>query len=240
MSSENEVGPVLYSDETLAVVNKRIGEICEGGEKSNAGLLIVNRVRPLLEERLQRKLTALEAVHRLDQPVSGCLLLAFDRASFAALSAEFSSGAIRKKYWAIVEKSSRADLSGRLEHMIRFDAKHHKATAVPSGEVRSPGPEWKRAALSWTLIGSGDRYDFLEIVPETGRTHQIRAQLAAAGMVIKGDLKYGARRSDPRGGIRLHARAIQFRHPATNEVLTISAPIEDIDPLWSAFSAAAR
>lgn len=230
-----ESGRVLYLDGNLAVVNKKIGEICEN-ETDDPSLSLVENLRAELEARAGRKLPDLEAVHRIDQPVSGAVLVALDRKSLQALSAAFAAGRIRKRYLAVVERGTGAELpsGGKLEHMIRFDHKHHKATALRADEIRKNGPDWKRASLSWKLVGNGDRYAFLEVIPETGRTHQIRAQLAAAGMTIKGDLKYGARRSDPRGGIRLHAYEIQFPHPETGETILVRAPIIEPDPLWQA------
>lgn len=231
---------ILWCDGYLAVVYKNRGEVCES-DATDASLSLVGNLRHELEEKAGRKIDFLEAVHRIDQPVTGCVLVALSRDAHASLSAQFASGKIRKKYRAIVERREGSPLfdstGGRLEHMIRFDQKHHKATAAREEDVRSPGPEWKRASLEWHLAGSGDRYSFLEIVPETGRTHQIRAQLSLVGMPIKGDLKYGAKRSDPLGGIRLHAFSIQFTHPVTHDVITIVAPVREPDNLWAAFAA---
>ena len=234
MSNEILDDRILYRDDSLAVVYKKIGEVCENDAK-DVSLSLVENMRSALEAAAGRKLPDLEAVHRIDQPVSGCVLLAFDRKINAALSSEFSSGSVKKKYWAIVEKSAGSSSGGRLEHLIRFDHKHHKALALKKEEVRKNGPDWKTASLEWRLIGAGDRYDFLEIIPETGRTHQIRAQLAASGRPIKGDLKYGSRRSDPLGGIRLHAFSINFRHPVSGEMISVSAPVMNPDALWRAF-----
>jgi len=226
---------VLYMDEYLAVVSKKIGEICES-DPEDKSLSLVENLRPGIEAAAGKKLDGLEAVHRIDQPVSGCVLLALDNATLATLSAQFAAGQIRKKYLAVVEKPKAGEIApgGRLEHMLRFDHKHHKASVCGKDEIRKPGPDWKNAALAWKLIGMGERYAFLEVQPETGRTHQIRAQLAAAGMPIKGDLKYGAKRSDPLGGIRLHAWAIQFRHPVSGDAITVSSPVLEPDALWKA------
>jgi Pseudouridylate synthases, 23S RNA-specific len=236
MNDERILPPrILYLDDAVAVVYKKIGEVCEN-EAADPSLSLVGNLRAELETLAGHPLPFLEAVHRIDQPVSGCVLLALDRTTHASLSAQFAAGQIRKRYLAIVEKAPDVGEGGRLEHLIRFDTKHHKATALKSEEIRKSGPDWKKAVLTWKLLGSGERYLFLEVIPETGRTHQIRAQLAAAGMAIKGDLKYGARRSDPLGGIRLHAYAVQFRHPATGDSITVCAPIADPDPLWQAFN----
>jgi len=229
-------GRILYIDEYLAVVYKRIGEICENAAENKA-LSLVENLREELELVAAKPLPELEAVHRIDQPVSGCVFLALDQTTLSTLSAEFAQGNIYKRYLAIVEKPKDHEIPqrGKLDHMIRFDHKHHKAFACTSDEIRKPGSDWKHATLTWILSGMGDRYAFLEIIPETGRSHQIRAQLAASGMCIKGDLKYGAKRSDPLGGIRLHAYSIRFIHPVTGLSHTIIAPLSAPDALWQAF-----
>lgn len=232
---------ILYYGDSVAVVYKRIGEVCES-TAADRSLSLIENVRGELESSAGKALPALEAVHRIDQPVSGCVLVALDRRSLSFLSSEFAAGRIRKRYLAIVEKPAvplDADC-GRLEHMISFDRKHHKAHTAQKGDslkgdVPRNDADWKLASLEWKLVAPGDRYLFLEVTPETGRTHQIRAQLAAAGMAIKGDLKYGARRSDPLGGIRLHAYAIQFEHPSSHDSVTVTAPVREPDALWSAF-----
>lgn len=223
---------ILYGNETLAVVNKRVGEVCEGPAPESS---LIEILRPDLERLSGRPLPEMAAVHRIDQPVSGCVLIALNRDSCSRLSRQFTEGTIRKKYLAIVEIRGDIAPEGRLEGLIRFDSVRHKATVLPPGEKPRSASGWKKASLAWTLAGKGDRYAFLEIRPETGRTHQIRAQLAAAGMPIKGDLKYGARRSDPLGGIRLHASVIQFRDPDTGDTIVVTAPIESPDALWAAF-----
>lgn len=223
---------ILYRSDSFAVVNKSTGEVCEGADTAHS---LVGHVRDELELLSGRPLPELTAVHRIDQPVTGCVLLAFDKESCSRLSRQFTEGTIRKKYLAIVEIRGERGPEGRLEHLIRFDRVRHKATVIQPGDsLRSMGG-WKKASLYWKLVGRGDRYAFLEIRPDTGRTHQIRAQLAAAGMPIKGDLKYGSRRSDLRGGIRLHASALQFLDPDTGKTILVTAPIEKPDALWSAF-----
>ncbi len=229
-------GRVIYHTKDIAVVNKQIGEICETTVKDKS-LSLISNLRGELEECFGCAAPDVQAVHRIDQPVSGCVLLARTPEVCAALSAEFSSGRTRKRYLAVTEKPASpltAD-SGVMEHFIRFDSKHHKAYTFPFAEKPPADGVWKKAALEWKLAGEGDKYLFLIIHPLTGRTHQIRAQLSASGMPIKGDLKYGARRSDPKGGIRLHASRIQFYLPGTGDVCTVTAPILDPDNLWNAF-----
>lgn len=232
----NSNSRILYFDSYIAVVNKKIGEVCERGGK-DISLSLVDNVRDEIETLTGTLLPDLEAVHRIDQPVSGCVLLSLHKKTRSTLSKDFADGKIRKKYWAIVEKPQAqiTEKMQRVEHKIRFDAKHHKAMALTEKDILKPGPEWKNALLEYKKIGQGENYLFLEVQPLTGRTHQIRSQLSAIGLPIKGDLKYGAKRSDPLGGIRLHASAIQFHHPDTGELILVQAPIINPDPLWKAF-----
>ncbi len=228
-------GRVLLAGPDYAVVNKAIGEVCESCGPDR-GKSVVESVRAELEGLAGRALPELQAVHRIDQPVSGCVLLAFTKAACAALSAQFADRRIRKLYRAIVEPPSGgfAAEGGTLEHRIRFDRLAARARILPLSETpRSPG--WKVASLEWSLAGLGETYGFLEVVPHTGRTHQIRAQLAAAGMPIKGDLKYGARRSERSGGIRLHAARLSFHDAVTGAYVSVDAPLESPDPLWLVF-----
>ncbi len=226
---------ILFLGADCAVVNKAIGETCETGERDK-GHSVVEAVRAELERLAGKPLPELAAVHRIDQPVSGCVLLAYTGKSCAALSEQFSDRRVKKLYRAIVEIPPQGfpASTGTLEHRIRFDRLAARARVLPLSETpRSPG--WKAAALEWTLVGLGESYGFLEVLPHTGRTHQIRAQLAAVGMPIKGDLKYGARRSERSGGIRLHAARLAFRDVGTGEYVSVEAPVNNPDPLWLAF-----
>ncbi len=227
--SDTDTRIVLVTPE-FAVVTKRIGEVCESGCEQS----VVDAVKPLIEKKLGMALPFLEAVHRIDRPVSGCVLLACNPDSAANLAQQFAHGTVKKRYDAIVEIRDPARLTsgGRLEHYLLFDRKKQKSIVSPDGKQKNG---FKRAVLSWETAGMTDRYACLHVYPETGRTHQIRAQLAAAGMPIKGDLKYGARRSERNGGIRLHASRIQFAHPVTGDVVTVTVPVEAPDALWSAF-----
>lgn len=222
---------ILYCDSSFAVVNKLVGEICEDGD---IGSSVSQTVRTTLEDMLGRALPYLQAVHRIDRPVSGCLVLAFDRQTAAFFTGEFSAGRISKQYDAIVEMTDREKFmeSGRLEHGLAFDRRRQKAVLCPYNRLAKG---YKKAVLTWDTAGFTERYACIHVYPETGRTHQIRAQLAAAGMPIKGDLKYGAKRSERGGGIRLHARRIQCSHPVTADCITITAPVVAPDALWQAF-----
>jgi 23S rRNA pseudouridine1911/1915/1917 synthase len=225
---------VLFENNACIAINKRCGE---DGQKPK-GLP-----------------ASLKPVHRLDTPASGCLLLAKTPEAAAFLSAAFSRSAeadqpsaiLEKRYWAIVEMPD-SDLpvystkprsgegspleSDELIHWIAFDRTRNKSYAH-----NESGPGRKQAVLRFRTVGKGDRYLFLEIDLVTGRHHQIRAQLAALGLHIKGDLKYGARRSEKPGGIRLHARYLRFPNPLSpNETVELEALPPIMDSLWTAFS----
>ena len=129
-----------------------------------------------------------------------------------------------------------------LSEPVCYDKKARPAAPAKNGSRckrrRNTGAPLKKAVLHWTLCGKGERYDFIRIHPETGRTHQIRVQMAAAGRPIKGDLKYGARRSEPGGGIRLHSFGLSFIHPVTGNHISVKAEPQQTDPLWKACTAA--
>jgi len=227
---------VLFQNEGCMVINKMAGESSEFPEigAGDGGKFPV-------------------AVHRLDTPVSGCLLLARTAEAAAFLGDAFSraakadgseKGGIDKRYWAIVEKPL-AELpeEGELVHWLYENKKLNKSFAEPWVEGEAPRKEKyappKKAVLRYRVIGQGKNYVFLEIDLVTGRHHQIRAQLAALGLHIKGDLKYGAKRSEQGGGIRLHARSLAFPNPLDpREIIRVSAEPPLKDPLWEAFSEA--
>ena len=188
-------------------------------------------------------------VNRLDTPVSGIVLLAFSAHIQTLFSRAFETGSVQKEYWAICERATAHPLeiseTHRLEHLLGFHTKTQKAfistdpidihpIGITKLKTKNKKQALKKAVLYWTLCGKGDRYDFIRISPETGRTHQIRVQMAAAGHPIKGDLKYGARRSEPSGGIRLHSYKLSFIHPVTHQNITVEAPPVQPDTLWSA------
>ena len=241
---------ILHCDEACIVVNKIAGEAVEG-----AGKGMIDLPRQLVAAQLAAELSAAEwpavhakdalaqptAVHRLDVPVSGCAVFARGNSALVFLNAAFSGYAAAKRYWAIVEPPE-ADAYNRwpqddgmheLVHWIQFNPKLNKSSAHDD-----PGPGRKKAVLRCRQIGRGQNYLFLEIDLLTGRRHQIRAQLARMGLHIKGDLKYGARRSEKNGGIRLHARSISFPDPAdSGKSIIVQADPPLRDNLWLAFEA---
>ncbi|GHV89115.1 RNA pseudouridine synthase [Spirochaetia bacterium] len=246
---ESLASRILYQNERYLIVNKIPGEAVEG---ANTGMIDLpqqldsllsrtdasNRTGGLLLSRHPRRSSLPEAVNRLDVPVSGCTLFALSPEAQAAASALFRKGAVEKHYWAIIEAPEGLQTmpSGELVHWIGEDRRHSKSIAF---DDEAPGR--KKALLRCRIRGRGDRYVFLDIELITGRRHQIRAQLAALGFHIKGDLKYGAKRSEKNGGIRLHARSLRFQDPGPDGALIeVTAPPPLMDPLWEAFIAAAE
>jgi len=191
-----------------------------------------------------------EAVHRIDVPVTGCVLFALTADALAFLNAAFAgdkaiTGAaaalpVEKKYWAILEKPAvmlpeNLKPCGELVHWVETNSRLNKSFAYND---RAPGR--KKASLKYRIAGEGKNYLFAEVQLLSGKHHQIRAQFAAIGLHIKGDLKYGAKRSEKDGGIRLHARSLSFPNPLkTSEKICATAVPPQMDNLWEAFSAAA-
>ena len=219
---------VLYEDNHIIAVSKTCHEIVQGDKTGDTPLS--ETVKAYIKEKYQKPGEVfLGVTHRLDRPTTGVVLFARTSKALTRLNAMFQSHEqIRKTYWAIVEKKNTliADEAIRLEHYLWRNEKLNKSFLVKPGTKDA-----KRAALSDRLIAESDRYCLLEINLETGRHHQIRCQLAAIGCPIKGDLKYGAKRSNPDGGISLHARKIEFIHPVSKLPISITAPVPD-DHLW--------
>jgi 23S rRNA pseudouridine1911/1915/1917 synthase len=221
---------LLYQSPDCVVVNKLIGEAVEG-----TGNKIVNLQYELAKILPDTEL--IEAVHRLDVPVTGCSLFALTKESLSFLNSSFAlASPIEKIYWAIVEKpqsyrSEDARSSKELVHWIQTNTKKNKSFAY---DKETPGA--KKSRLDYKIKGEGENYLFIEINPRSGRHHQIRAQFAAVGLHIKGDLKYGAKRSEKEGGIRLHARTLSFPDPSNkNEKITVTADPPRMDKLWEMF-----
>lgn len=218
---------VLYEDNHIIAVSKTCNEIVQGDKTGDTPLSEI--VKDYIKVRYDKPgAVFLGVTHRLDRPTSGVVLFARTSKALTRLNEMFKSHeAIRKTYWAIVEKAPTAP-EGRLEHYLVRNEKMNKSFIG-----RPTDKDAKLARLTYKTIASGDRYTLLEVNLETGRHHQIRCQLAAIGCVIKGDLKYGARRSNPDGGICLHARKIEFIHPVSKQDICITAPVPN-EKLWHA------
>lgn len=225
---------VLYEDNHIIAVSKTCHEIVQGDKTGDTPLS--EMVKAYIKEKYQKPGEVfLGVTHRLDRPTTGVVLFARTSKALTRLNAMFQSHEqIQKTYWTIVDKSKEAVIGKqeavRLENYLWRNEKQNKSFVVKPGTKDA-----KRAVLTYKAIAQSDRYTLLEINLETGRHHQIRCQLAAIGCPIKGDLKYGAKRSNPDGGICLHARKIEFIHPVSKQPISITAPVPN-DTLWQALA----
>ena len=219
---------VLYEDNHLIVVNKWPGEIVQGDKTGDEPLS--ETVKRYLKDKYAKPGNVyLGVVHRLDRPVSGCVLFAKTSKALPRLNKLFSTHEqVQKTYLAIVCARPHQD-SGTPTHWITRNEKANTSKAYPK-EI----PGSKKAILTYKLLGASERYFLLEVHLHTGRHHQIRCQLAAIGCPIKGDLKYGAPRSNPDGSICLHAYNLILEHPVSHQKLSITAPLP-ADRLWQSF-----
>lgn len=219
---------VLYEDNHIIAVNKSSSEIVQGDKTGDQPLS--ETIKLYLKEKYNKPGEVFIGVtHRLDRPVSGVVLFAKTSKALTRLNEMFKTQQIKKTYWAIVKERPITE-EGRLEHYLVRNEKQNKSVAH-----LKMVPDAKQAALTYRLIAQSDTYYLLEVNLETGRHHQIRCQLAKMGCPIKGDLKYGFPRSNPNGGISLHARSVDFIHPVSKEQIHITAPVPDDDKLWLAF-----
>ncbi len=216
---------VLYEDNHIIAVSKTCHEIVQGDKTGDTPLS--ETVKAYIKEKYQKPGEVfLGVTHRLDRPTTGVVLFARTSKALSRLNEMFKSHEkIKKTYWAIVQ-SPPPTPQGRLENYLWRNEKQNKSFVV-----KPDTKDAKHAVLSYKTIAQSERYTLLEINLETGRHHQIRCQLSAIGSPIKGDLKYGAKRSNPDGGISLHARKIEFIHPVSKVSISIIAPVPD-DTLW--------
>ena len=218
---------ILYEDNHLIVVDKMCGELSQGDDTGDQTL--ADAVKAYLKRKYSKPGNVYLGIpHRLDRPTSGVMVYARTEKALVRLNEAFRTDDVSKTYWAIVDRLPPKD-SDTLTHYIVRGSQANKSTAYMK-EVKGS----KKAVLKYTLLASSERYHLLGIELYTGRHHQIRAQLKAIGLHIKGDLKYGFPRSNPDGGICLHARRIEFTHPVRKERLTIVAP-PPRDALWDWF-----
>ena len=214
--------PILYEDNHLLIVNKRVSDIVQGDQTGDPSL--DKLLKGFIKERDGKPGEVFLGIpHRLDRPVSGAVVFAKTSKALSRVARLFKEKEVEKVYHAIVESMPPAP-EGVLEHYMTRNTRQNKSY-VHDREV----PGSKLARLSYRKLASSDRYHLLEVHLETGRHHQIRAQLAAVGCVIKGDRKYGAKRTNKNGGISLHARRISFIHPVRKEPLTVIAPYPKMD-----------
>lgn len=215
---------ILFEDNHLLIVNKKAGELAQGDATGDKTLL--DEAKAYIKEKYNKPGDVfLAVVHRLDRPTSGVIIYARTSKAAARLSEAFQKRDLEKTYWAIVQEMPEDD-EGTLVHYLKKNQTNNRSHASIKDR-----PGYKKAVLHYKFVGRADRYSMIEVKLETGRHHQIRAQLSAIGCPIKGDLKYGAGRSNPDGSISLHARSLKFTHPVTKKVLFIKAPVPK-DNLW--------
>lgn len=220
---------VLYEDNHIIIVNKAVGEIVQGDKTGDRPL--VDDVKAYIKDKYAKPGNVFVGVaHRLDRPVAGVVVFARTSKALARLNEMFRSGEVSKTYWAVIPGEPPVKES-TLTHWLVRNERQNKSYAYDH-EV----PNSKKAVLGYRLLARGDRYSLLEVCLMTGRHHQIRSQLAAIGCPIKGDLKYGARRSNADGSISLLARRVEFVHPVSRERITVEAPLPS-DNLWEALAA---
>lgn len=220
---------ILYEDNHIIIVNKTNNEIVQVDKTGDTSL--EDSLKAYIKEKYQKPGNVfLGVTHRLDRPVSGIVVFAKTSKALTRLNEMFRNGEVQKTYWAIVKDRPKQE-AATLEQYIVRNEKQNKSYVY-----NQPKANAKKAILSYKLLAVSDRYALLEVDLKTGRHHQIRCQLAGMGCPIKGDLKYGFPRSNPNGGISLHARRIQFVHPVSKNLIDVVAPCPKDESLWRVFT----
>lgn len=215
----------MYEDNHLLVVNKKVGQLVQGDKTGDESLL--ESIKNFIKKRDDKPGNVfLGLVHRIDRPTSGLVIYAKTSKALSRLTQMVKNREVKKTYWVVVAKEM-IPKTQRLVHYLKKNEKNNKAIVFPKITDGA-----KEAILTYNVIKTLDNYLLLEIDLETGRHHQIRAQLSKTGIPIKGDLKYGSPRSNPDGGINLHARKLEFIHPVTKENMEIIAPVPQNDSIW--------
>ncbi|MDE5812824.1 MAG: RNA pseudouridine synthase [Muribaculaceae bacterium] len=215
----------VYEDNHIIIVRKEAGEIVQGDKTGDTPLSEI--IKAYLKEKYNKPGNVFcGVVHRIDRPVSGLVIFAKTSKALTRLNEMLKKGEIHKTYWALVE-GHRRENEGLIESWLQSDGRLNKTRVVGKD-----APDAKLSKLRYKVIAEGDRYSLLEVTLLTGRKHQIRAQLSATGTPIKGDLKYGARRSNPGGGISLLAKRIEFIHPVSKEEIVVETePLPEMLPI---------
>jgi len=218
---------ILFEDNHLIIINKKAGDIVQGDKTGDKTL--GDFVKDYIKEKYKKPGSVfIGVVHRIDRPVTGIVVFARTSKALERMNELFREKKVQKTYWAVV-KNKPSDEAGSLIHYLKKDEVKNKSKAF---DKEVPGS--LRSWLDYKLISQSDKYFLLEINPLTGRHHQIRAQLAAIGSPIKGDVKYGFDRTNEDASIHLHARKISFTHPVRKEIINIVAPVPD-ENLWKFF-----
>jgi len=218
---------ILFEDNHLIVINKKPSEIVQGDKTGDKTM--PDTIKEYLKVKYNKPGNVFcGVIHRLDRPTSGAVVFARTSKGLERMNAQFREKETNKVYWAILEQKPEKP-EGTLVHFLKKNETKNKSFVTDSEKGGA-----KEAKLTYKLIASSERYHLLEITLETGRHHQIRAQLAAIGCFIKGDVKYGAKRSNEDGSICLHARRLTINHPVTKEVLTFTADTPNT-AIWKIF-----
>lgn len=218
---------ILFEDNHIIVVNKLAGEIVQGDKTGDEPMS--EALKTFLKKRDNKPGNVfMGVVHRIDRPTSGVLIFAKTSKALARLNQQFHDKESQKTYWALCLDAPAKPI-GTLVHYLKKDSAKNKSFAITKEQT-----DYKKAVLHYKHLASSDHYHLLEIQLETGRHHQIRVQLSTIGCTIKGDLKYGAPRSNKDASISLHARTLTITHPTTKEVLSFTAPVPN-DNLWQFF-----
>lgn len=223
---------VLYEDNHIIIVNKESSEIVQGDKTGDKPMS--EMVKEYLKEKYNKPGNVFCGVtHRLDRPTSGIVVFAKTSKALSRLNKMFRDDEVGKVYWAIVQNRP-SKQNDTLTHYLVKDERRNKSSAYVTERTNT-----KKAVMHYSVIDKSDNYFLLEVKLETGRHHQIRVQLSKIGCPVKGDLKYGAKRSNRDGSISLHARGISFIHPVSQEKIDITAPVPE-DNLWKAFEKSVR
>ena len=215
---------VLYEDNHLIAVNKKSGDIVQGDKTGDAPLS--DFVKTYIKKKYNKPGEVfLGTIHRLDRPTSGVVLYARTSKALARMNEQFRNKEVQKTYWAVVDNAP-PNTSGTLDNFLQKNEKQNKSFVTKK-------KEGKHAVLNFKLLKKLDTFYHLEIKPQTGRHHQIRVQLANIGCIVKGDLKYGAKRSNKDASIHLLAQKLEFVHPVTKGPISITAPVPK-DSIWKA------
>lgn len=227
MLTENQI---LFEDNHIIIINKKAGQLVQGDKTGDISLL--DEVKSYIKQKYSKPGNVFAGlVHRIDRPTSGIVIFAKTSKALTRLTEMIKKREIKKTYWAVVKKNEIPETQ-RLVHYLKKNEKNNKAIIFNTSSAQSGS---KEAILTYKIIKKSDHYLLLEIDLETGRHHQIRAQLSAIKCPIKGDLKYGADRSNSDGSIHLLARKIEFIHPIKKEKIVLEAPVPENDNLWKSF-----
>lgn len=226
MHSDKNNLQILFEDNHIIVINKRSGDITQGDKTGDKPLSDV--VKEYIKDKYNKPGNVyLGVVHRLDRPTSGIVIFAKTSKALERLNKDLRDKKIHKTYWAVTNKKN-IPKTQTLTHFLVKNPKNNKSRTCSENTSNC-----KKAILHYQVLKELDNYQLFEIQLETGRHHQIRVQLSSLGCIIKGDLKYGARRSNKDGSIHLHARKIEFTHPVKKEPVTCTAPVPN-DVIWKA------